>query len=321
MTLVGGQWSYQPNGGMYTLEETLSILVSCVTGGGNLLLNLGPMPTGEIEQRQVEHIAKIGAWLKPRAEAVYGTRGGPLPNGAWGGSTHRGNAIYIFAKPWEGAALRLQALPWKVTAAKKVADSSPVPFTQSEKGLDLMLPADRRDPFFTVLALTLDAPIPDGMLLARGGLRSTFEDAATYGTLVSEKATLRTSTTCSWDHPADHARLFAGEKADYAFHTANEKNPWVTIDLGAVRSVCGVSIDNRNGDRRSAGLIVALSEDGAAWTEVWRAAAWAQTWDVPVTATNAGAQVPGRPARYLKLELRNAEDVPLLLRRVEVYGR
>ena len=23
MTLVGGQWSYQPNGGMYTLDETL----------------------------------------------------------------------------------------------------------------------------------------------------------------------------------------------------------------------------------------------------------------------------------------------------------
>ena len=84
MTLVGGQWSYQPNGGMYTLDETLRMLVSCVSGGGNLLLNIGPMPTGEIEARQVERLKQVGDWIKPRAAAIYGTRGGPFRNGAVG---------------------------------------------------------------------------------------------------------------------------------------------------------------------------------------------------------------------------------------------
>ena len=159
MTLVGGQWSYQPNGRMYTLDETLSMFISCVTGGGNLLLNIGPMPTGEIEARQVDLLKQLGDWIKPRAEAIYGTRGGPFPNGDWGGSTHRGNTVYVFAKDWQGNTLRLQTLPQKVTAVKKVIDGQPVAFKQTEEGIDLTLEADRRDPLFTVFALFVDAAV------------------------------------------------------------------------------------------------------------------------------------------------------------------
>lgn len=162
MTLVGGQWSWKPGGRMYTFGGTLNILVSCVTGGGNLLLNIGPMPTGEIEGRQIGLLKRVGDWIKPRAEAIYGTRGGPWENGKWGGSTHRGNRVYVFAKPWEGDKLRLYPLPGKVTAARNVIGGEAVAFRQTEKGIDLTLAADRRDPFFTVIELTLDAPVPDG---------------------------------------------------------------------------------------------------------------------------------------------------------------
>ncbi|MBL7132738.1 MAG: alpha-L-fucosidase [Phycisphaerae bacterium] len=158
MTLVGGQWSWKPNGRMHSLEGTLNILVSCVTGGGNLLLNLGPMPTGELEPRQVKRLKQVGDWIKPRAEAIYGTRGGPLANGKWGGSTHRGSTVYVFVKQWQGEKLHLNALGGKVTAAKKVVGGEKVSFQQTEKGIDLTLAAGHRDPFYTVIALTLDRP-------------------------------------------------------------------------------------------------------------------------------------------------------------------
>ena len=165
MTLVGGQWSWKPGGRMYSLDGTLNLLVSCVTGGGNLLLNVGPMPTGEIEGRQVELLKKVGDWIQPRAEAIYGTRGGPWENGKWGGSTHRGNTVYVFAKlakEWQGDQLRLYPLPAKVTAARNVVDGKATAFRQTDKGIDLTVPADIRDPFYTVIALTLDAPVADG---------------------------------------------------------------------------------------------------------------------------------------------------------------
>jgi alpha-L-fucosidase len=169
MTLVGGQWSWKPGGEMYSLEKTLGIFIHCVSGGGNLLLNVGPMPTGEIEQRQVDLLKQVGDWIKPRAAAVYGTRGGPFRNGDWGGSAHRGKTVYVFAKAWTGDTLRLSALPQKVTAAVKVVGGEAVAFQQTDKGIDLTLAAERRDPFFTVIALTLDQPVEDGMKV--GGVR------------------------------------------------------------------------------------------------------------------------------------------------------
>jgi len=169
MTLVGGQWSWQPGGRMYSLDGTLNILVSCVTGGGNLLLNIGPMPTGEIEGRQVDLLKQVGQWVKPRAEAIYGTRGGPFANGGWGGSTHRGNTVYVFAREWQGDTLPLAPVPPKITAVKKLVDGREVAFKQTAQGVDLTLPADKRDPFFTVLAVTLDQPVPDGIVV--GGKR------------------------------------------------------------------------------------------------------------------------------------------------------
>ncbi len=101
-------------------------------------------------------------WETAYAEASYGTRGGPLENGKWGGSTHRGNKVYVFAKPWEGDKLRLYPLPGKVTAARNVVGGEAVAFQQTEKGIDLTLVANCRDPFFTVIELTLDVPVPDG---------------------------------------------------------------------------------------------------------------------------------------------------------------
>ena len=75
------------------------------------------------------------------------------------------------------------------------------------------------------------------------------------------------------------------------------------------------------GDTRNAGLQVSLSEDGQRWTRVWQAAGVDAVWEFPITQTMAGAGVPGRPARYLKLEKTSRTPTPLLLRCIEVYGK
>ncbi|MCX6227133.1 MAG: alpha-L-fucosidase, partial [Bacteroidia bacterium] len=43
ITLVGDQWSWKPNGQMFTLKECIDKLVMSGCGDGNLLLNVGPM--------------------------------------------------------------------------------------------------------------------------------------------------------------------------------------------------------------------------------------------------------------------------------------
>jgi len=94
MTL-GDQWAYKPNDQVKSLEQCVQTLVRCAGGDGNLLLNVGPMPTGEIEPRQVEVLRGIGKWLEQNGESIYGTRGGPFKPTDAVASTRKRDAVYI----------------------------------------------------------------------------------------------------------------------------------------------------------------------------------------------------------------------------------
>ena len=95
MCLVGGVWSYKPNGTMMTFEHCIKTLVNCVGGDGNLLLNTGPMPDGNIEQRQQERLLEIGQWLNKYGESVYKTRGGPIMPTSDYACTFCDNILYL----------------------------------------------------------------------------------------------------------------------------------------------------------------------------------------------------------------------------------
>ena len=80
---------------MKSLEECLQALDPCAGGDGNLLFNVGPMPTGEIEPRQVERLKEMGAWLAKNGESIYGTRGGPWKPTKTLASTRKGSTVYL----------------------------------------------------------------------------------------------------------------------------------------------------------------------------------------------------------------------------------
>ncbi len=61
---ICNQWAWKPNDQMKTLPQCLETLILCAGGDGNLLFNVGPMPDGRIEPRQVERLAEMGEWLE-----------------------------------------------------------------------------------------------------------------------------------------------------------------------------------------------------------------------------------------------------------------
>ena len=54
------QWSWKPDDKMKSLDECLQVLIRTAGGNGNLLFNVGPMPTGEIEPRQARRLQGNG---------------------------------------------------------------------------------------------------------------------------------------------------------------------------------------------------------------------------------------------------------------------
>jgi alpha-L-fucosidase len=316
---VGQGWSYRGEDGFKGPEDCIKMLVSCTTGGGNLLLNFGPRPDGTFAEGEAKVARAMGEWLKKYGAAIYGTRGGPYRNGSWGGSCHQGDKVFLHVYQWQPRGLAFDALPYKVKSARTLTGAA-AQLTQTTNEFTVQVAAADRDTPVTVIELTLDQPVADGRIL--GNVRAVPENMAEYGKLLSESAALELSSGSVHDHAADHARLFKGEKAErgYAFHTGDEKNPWAKIDLGAVKTVKAVLIENRPGERRTDGLILSVSEDGQKWVKAWQAQKWEQTWLALVTRFHAGADVPGRPVRYLKFETRGETPRPMLLQRVEVYG-
>jgi len=157
---IGTQWSWKPNDSLKSSAECIRILVQCVTGDGNLLLDVGPMPNGEIEPRQVVVLRRIGAWLEKYGESIYETRGGPFTSGFWGGSTQKGNSIYVHILNWNGDEMKLRHINGKVLSAKALTGGG-LKFEQSTDGLAFHMPVNQQDKVDTIIKLDLDKPAAD----------------------------------------------------------------------------------------------------------------------------------------------------------------
>ena len=159
------QWAWKPNDLMKSLQECLQTLVLCAGGDGNLLFNVGPMPDGRIEPRQVERLEEMGAWLAKNGASIYGTRGGPWkPTKAYA-STRRGQTIFLHVFRWEGEHIELPDLPREVKQASRLAGGRAEVRRQDGK-LVVSVPPAERDPVDTVIRLELDGSAMDIPALA-----------------------------------------------------------------------------------------------------------------------------------------------------------
>ena len=153
-----GQWAWGgPSDGVKTFAECMHMLVRCAGGDGNMLLNVGPMPTGEIAPEQAGRLKEMGVWLAKYGESIYGTRGGPFKPGRFGVSTRKGRTVYLHIQHWPGETLSLPAIPAKVVRCVALAGGA-VAVRQTADVLDVTLPARDRQELDTIVALELDRP-------------------------------------------------------------------------------------------------------------------------------------------------------------------
>ena len=159
----GGGWSYRPDGRIRTLKECLRMLVSTVTGDGNLLLNIGPMPTGTFQPQEIANFKGMGRWLGQFGASIYGTRGGPYHNGSWGGSCYKANILYLHVFEWAGDMLQFPPLKARVLHAE-VFTGGAVEVQQTDAALTVVLTKGSPDEIDTVIKLELDSPVENEFL-------------------------------------------------------------------------------------------------------------------------------------------------------------
>ncbi|HOX02249.1 MAG TPA: alpha-L-fucosidase [Candidatus Paceibacterota bacterium] len=72
---MGTQWQYKPANESYKSGwECLSLLIETRAKGGNLLLNVGPKPDGDLPIEQEERLREIALWMFVNGECIHGVR-------------------------------------------------------------------------------------------------------------------------------------------------------------------------------------------------------------------------------------------------------
>ncbi len=151
----GGGWSYRTDGKVKPFDDCIRTLVSCATGDGNLLLDVGPDATGIIPADQAGRLAEMGAWIRKYGESIYETEGGPFRNGPWGGGTFKGNKVFVHLFDDAPDFVELPALKQRLVSGRCLTGGE-VKVTEKNGRISIScLPKDRTTPD-TIIELTFD---------------------------------------------------------------------------------------------------------------------------------------------------------------------
>ncbi len=307
MTL-GTQWSWKPNDRIKPWSECVRILVQCVTGDGNLLLNVGPTPEGDIEPRQAEVLRQIGSWLKKYGESIYGTRGGPIRNGTWGGSTRKGNFVYLHVLQWEDHEIRLPLLAARIKRYTTLTGGNAT-IEQTVDELIVRIPQAEEDSVDTIVRLELDRPAGKLELADLRENRPPDLDSAVVllknrpdTPFVAPASILLDGKRGTTDRLDGRWMGFAGRDFEAVLDFRSAKR-FTKVTVGCLQEqVTSIFLP--------AAVEVAVSNDGKVFTSVGRTATGEQNVDAEIRSHDFPLTFPAVTARYLRVRAVNIGICP-----------
>jgi alpha-L-fucosidase len=281
------QWAWKPNDQMKSLKQCIQTLIKVVSGDGNLLFNVGPMPDGLIEPRQVTRLKEMGSWLDEYGQSVYATRGGPFKPGNWGASTHKGNIIYIHVLNWDEDTLTLPPIPKKIIATS-VMTGGAASIRQNEQAIEIFVPKAYQQELDTIIVLQLDSPASE--IIPR---------ALLSGSLTAEKKA-KASNVFQKNAAYGPAKAVDDDPATRWATDTGTKQVWFEVDLGKPTTFNCVKISEAYDRVREFEL---QCKD-------------ANRWKTFVSGTKIGSdysqQIEPVTARYVRLNILKATDGPTI---------
>jgi len=138
---INASWGYtRADHKWKTTNELVRYLVRAAGMNANLLLNVGPMPSGKIQPEAVERLKLMGEWLSVFGDSIYGTRGGPITIRSWGVTTQKDKRIFVHILDWQDQALALPKVEGHIQRAYMMDGNRAVQVSQADFGTLLRLP-------------------------------------------------------------------------------------------------------------------------------------------------------------------------------------
>ncbi|HEY4430853.1 MAG TPA: alpha-L-fucosidase [Paenibacillus sp.] len=110
-TTINTSWGYVHTDHNYkSLNQIIRMFCDCISMGGNMLLDIGPMEDGTIDPRQEAILLGLGDWIRTHEEAIYGTQEGIMTRYYLGGSTlspdKKNLYLFVYDSPKENICLK-----------------------------------------------------------------------------------------------------------------------------------------------------------------------------------------------------------------------
>lgn len=136
-------------------KDLIQYLVKAAGYNANFLLNVGPMPNGEIQPDHIELLKQLGDWLKVYGETVYDTKGGPISAREWGVTTQKDDKVFVHILNWHDESLLIPSMGRKVKTSRLFSDRTSVKFLENDFGIVLKIPKEKMDDIDTIVEIEL----------------------------------------------------------------------------------------------------------------------------------------------------------------------
>jgi len=225
------QWAWKPKDDMKSKTQCIQTLIRSAGGDGNLLFNVGPMPDGRIEPRQVDRIKEMGQWLDKYGKTIYGTRGGPYKPTDWGVSTRKENKIFVHLLNWFGDSPALR-LPLNGARIKNVSLLTGGEINHEIKGKDLHLSMTESaiNEIDAIIQIEIEGDAMDMPVTEVNPESLSYQKSAT-------------ASSESTHHFWKVKNVLDGDWIGHGWRQQDEENnPWIEIDLGNKASVSRIVV-------------------------------------------------------------------------------
>ena len=153
---INGSWGFNLKDRKHKSEkELIQYLVKAAGYGSNLLLNVGPMPNGKIQEEHIESLKKMGKWVKENGITIYNTKRGPIAPSDEIASTQNGNIIYIHLLDNKKLEYNIEGFNSKFKKITYLNSGKKVSIKKSKTGLNLFLDNKEMDYIDTILKMEL----------------------------------------------------------------------------------------------------------------------------------------------------------------------
>jgi len=170
MTL-NGHWGYCPSDhGYKSAASVAQTLTRVASGGGNLLLNVGPDGHGKIPDEAELVLRKVGKWLERNSEAVYLAHRHQLSFQLFGPVSVRENTLFCHLSNYFGTEFTVGGLLPNVLRASVLGTGQELSVERlATRTIIRGLPESPPDEVLTVVKLELDGPPAQDISSVIGG--------------------------------------------------------------------------------------------------------------------------------------------------------